>query len=234
MGEVIDLRRDDQEVPDDHSGEAQEHRTPTPAPDAIPGGAGPEAVVTDELPPFELGAPTLSCALEALLLLADEPQPARTLAEVTGRPEVEVEEALAELAMHYLADQRGFELRRVDTGWRLYTAAICRDLITRYVTDGRQSRLSQAALETLAIVAYRQPVSRSQVGAVRGVNPDGVIKTLQARGLISEATVEGDVGVTKFVTTDYFLDRMGLDSLSELPPIADHLPDLASLDELID
>jgi segregation and condensation protein B len=105
-------------------------------------------------------------------------------------------------------------------------------LITRYVTDGRQARLSQAALETLSIIAYRQPVSRSQVGAVRGVNPDGVIKTLQARGLIAENGEEA--GVTRFVTTDYFLDRMGLDSLSELPPIADHLPDLGSLDELID
>ncbi len=182
-----------------------------------------------------LGAPTLSAALEALLLLADEPQPAVTLAEVTGRPEAEVEQTLAELAMAYLADRRGIELRRGDSGWRFYTATTCRDLITRYVTDGRQAKLSQAALETLAIIAYRQPVSRSQVGAVRGVNPDGVIKTLQARGLISEATAdEGPGGVTRFITTDYFLDRMGLDSLTELPPIADHLPDLGSLDDLID
>ena len=187
-----------------------------------------------DLPVVELGAPSLSAALEALLLLADEPQPAMLLAEITGRPEHEVEETLAELAMQYLADERGIELRRSDSGWRFYTATICRELITRYVTDGRQSKLSQAALETLAIVAYRQPVSRSQVGAVRGVNPDGVIKTLQARGLIAEASQDGQAGITKFVTTDYFLDRMGLDSLTELPPIADHLPDLESLDDLID
>lgn len=186
------------------------------------------------LPEFDLGAPSLSAALEALLLLADEPTPAIQLAEVTGRPEPEVEATLAELAMQYVADGRGIELRRSDSGWRFYTATICRDLITRYVTDGRQSKLSQAALETLAIVAYRQPVSRSQVGAIRGVNPDGVIKTLHARGLIAEASAGPEGGVTTFVTTDYFLDRMGIDSVSELPPIADHLPDLESLDDLID
>lgn len=191
-----------------------------------------ETEPTDVEAPPELGAPSLAAALEALLLLADEPQPALLLAEITARPEAEVEEQLATLAMQYLADERGIELRRTDSGWRFYTATSCRELITRYVTDGRQARLSQAALETLSIIAYRQPVSRSQVGAVRGVNPDGVIKTLQARGLIAEATQ--DTGVTKFVTTDYFLDRMGLDSLTELPPIADHLPDLGSLDELID
>ncbi|MEI2717796.1 MAG: SMC-Scp complex subunit ScpB [Candidatus Nanopelagicales bacterium] len=196
-----------------------------PTEQSNPAGSTP----TRELP---LGAPSLSAALEALLLLADEPQPAVMLAEVVGRPEVEVESCLAELAMQYLGDGRGIELRRVDSGWRFYTAASCRELITRYVTDGRQSRLSQAALETLAIIAYRQPVSRAQVGAVRGVNPDGVIKTLQARGLITEES--GGEHVTRFVTTDYFLDRMGLDSLSELPPIADHLPDLGSLDDLID
>ena len=211
MGDVIDLRAEEAE-------EAEEMVA--------------ETEPTDVEAPPELGAPSLAAALEALLLLADEPQPALLLAEITARPEAEVEEQLATLAMQYLADERGIELRRTDSGWRFYTATSCRELITRYVTDGRQARLSQAALETLSIIAYRQPVSRSQVGAVRGVNPDGVIKTLQARGLIAEATQ--DTGVTKFVTTDYFLDRMGLDSLTELPPIADHLPDLGSLDELID
>ncbi len=211
MGDVIDLRAEEAEEAEEMAAETEP---------------------TDVEAPPELGAPSLAAALEALLLLADEPQPALLLAEITARPEAEVEEQLATLAMQYLADERGIELRRTDSGWRFYTATSCRELITRYVTDGRQARLSQAALETLSIIAYRQPVSRSQVGAVRGVNPDGVIKTLQARGLIAEATQ--DTGVTKFVTTDYFLDRMGLDSLTELPPIADHLPDLGSLDELID
>ena len=214
MTDVIDLR-------DDREADAEE------APET-------QTDAQEDPPPVELGAPTLSAALEALLLLADEPRPALHLAEITGRPEAEVEQTLAELAMQYLADGRGIELRRVDAGWRFYTAASCRELITRYVTDGRQSRLSQAALETLAIIAYRQPVTRSQVGAIRGVNPDGVIKTLHARGLITEFTAEDEPGgVTRFVTTDYFLDRMGLDSLTELPPIADHLPDLGSLDDLL-
>lgn len=228
MGDVIDLRAEDGTT-EEGATEKVDELTPPPA--AVDAEAVPDSEPDSE-PLLELGAPSLAAALEALLLLADEPQPALVLAEITGRPEAEVEEQLATLAMQYLADERGIELRRTDSGWRLYTATACRELITRYVTDGRQARLSQAALETLSIIAYRQPVSRSQVGAVRGVNPDGVIKTLQARGLIAEATQ--DTGVTKFVTTDYFLDRMGLDSLSELPPIADHLPDLGSLDELID
>lgn len=226
MGDLIDLRGG----PDDDlaaAGAAVDESTSAVAADV--GEELDETSATEALP---LGAPSLSAALEALLLLADEPQPALFLAEVVGRPEAEVEQELAQLALRYLTEERGIELRRVDTGWRFYTAASCRELITRYVTDGRQSRLSPAALETLAIVAYRQPVTRSQVGAVRGVSPDGVLKTLQARGLITEASQ--DAGITHFVTTPYFLDRMGLDSLTELPPIADHLPDLASLDELVD
>lgn len=180
----------------------------------------------------ELGAPTLAAALEALLLLSEEPHTPLSLAEIVRRPQAEVEDQLHRLAQEYLEQGRGFELRQTDTGWRFYTSAQCRDLVTRFVTDGRQSKLSQAALETLAIVAYRQPVTRSQVGAVRGVNPDGVIKTLQARGLIAEVTEDG--AVAHFVTTPYFLDRMGLSSLAELPPIAQHLPELDSLDDILD
>lgn len=197
------------------------------------GGEDPGSAPVDEIPQ-DLGAPSLTAALEALLLLADEPQLPMTLAEITGRPELEVEATLAELSVQYLAQGRGIELRRVDTGWRFYTAESCRELVTRYVTDGRQARLSQAALETLAIVAYRQPVTRAQVGAVRGVNADGVIKTLMARGLIEEAGGDEHSIATHFVTTPYFLDRMGMASLAELPLIADHLPDLSALDELID
>lgn len=226
MGDVIDLRGEQ-----DHTDAGAEGNALVDAP-AVPGESGADTPGEDSLEAQPLGAPSLAAALEALLLLADEPQPAVVLAEVTGRPEGEIEQELAQLALRYLTEERGIELRRVDTGWRFYTAASCRELITRYVTDGRQSRLSPAALETLAIVAYRQPVTRSQVGAVRGVSPDGVLKTLQSRGLIAEASQ--DAGITHFVTTAYFLDRMGLDSLDDLPPIADHLPDLASLDDLVD
>jgi segregation and condensation protein B len=185
--------------------------------------------VTD---PPELGAPSLAAALEALLLLSEEPLTPIALAELVGRPVHDVEQQLHDLAAQYRDQQRGFELRNTDSGWRFYTAAECRELVTRFVTDGRQAKLSQAALETLAIVAYRQPVTRSQVGAVRGVNPDGVLKTLVARGLITESVTEGMAA--EFATTPYFLDRMGMASLAELPPIADHLPNLDSLDELLD
>ena len=182
--------------------------------------------------PRGLGAPSLSAALEALLLLSEEPLTPLALAELVVRPVDEVEQQLHDLAAEYVEQQRGFELRNTDSGWRFYTAAECRELVTRFVTDGRQARLSQAALETLAIVAYRQPVTRSQVGAVRGVNPDGVLKTLIARGLVTETATDGMAA--EFTTTPYFLDRMGMASLSELPPIADHLPSLDSLDELLD
>ncbi len=180
----------------------------------------------------ELGAPSLAAALEALLLISEEPLSPLALAELVGQPQPEVEQQLHELANQYLAEGRGFELRATDAGWRYYTSAECRDLVTRFVTDGRQAKLSQAALETLAIVAYRQPVTRSQVGAVRGVNPDGVLKTLAARGLISESAEQDSIA--HFETTPYFLDRMGIASLAELPPIAERLPDLDSLDDLLD
>ena len=180
----------------------------------------------------ELGAPSLAAALEALLLISEEPLTPLALAELVGKPQPEVEQQLLDLARQYVSEGRGFELRDTDAGWRFYTSAQCQDLVTRFVTDGRQAKLSQAALETLAIVAYRQPVTRSQVGAVRGVNPDGVLKTLVARGLIVESAEQDSI--THFETTTYFLDRMGIASLAELPPIAEHLPDLDSLDDLLD
>ncbi len=180
----------------------------------------------------ELGAPSLAAALEALLLISEEPLTPLALAELVGKPQPEVEQQLLDLAEQYVSEGRGFELRDTDAGWRFYTSAQCQDLVTRFVTDGRQAKLSQAALETLAIVAYRQPVTRSQVGAVRGVNPDGVLKTLVARGLIVESAEQDSI--THFETTTYFLDRMGIASLAELPPIAEHLPDLDSLDDLLD
>jgi len=193
-----------------------------------------EIAVEPDISEPTLGAPTLAAALEALLLITDEPMTSISLAEITATPEAEIVVQLTELALGYRAQGRGFELRQVSAGWRFYTAIECRDLVTRYVTDGRQSKLSQAALETLAIVAYRQPVTRNQVGAVRGVNADGVLKTLQSRGLINQDVEDADGAAAHFVTTDYFLDRMGLASLDELPPIADHLPDFGALDEFLD
>jgi len=181
-----------------------------------------------------LGAPDLRAALEALLLLADEPMNVMTLAEATRRPVEEVESAVRELAAEYTDQGRGFDLREVAGGWRYYTRAECSPLIERWVLDGQQARLTQASLETLAVIAYQQPVSRGRVSAVRGVNVDGVIKTLLTRGLIEEAGHDGESGSILYRTTSYFLERLGASSLDELPPLAEHLPDLGDLEEVLD
>jgi segregation and condensation protein B len=181
-----------------------------------------------------LGAPSLHAALEALLLLADEPMNVMTLAQATRRPVEEVESAVRELATEYTEQGRGFDLREVAGGWRYYTRAQCSPLIERWVLDGQQARLTQASLETLAVIAYQQPVSRGRVSAVRGVNVDGVIKTLVTRGLIEEAGHDGESGSILYRTTSYFLERLGASSLDELPPLAEHLPDLGDLEEVLD
>ena len=180
-----------------------------------------------------LGAPSLSAAIEALLLLADEPLSAVELAQVTRSPEPDVNEVLASLSREYTEAMRGFDLREVAGGWRFYTRAQCSPLIERWVVDGQQARLTQAALETLSVIAYRQPVTRGRVSAVRGVNVDGVIKTLLTRGLIEEAGTEHESGAIFYKTTSYFLERMGIASLEDLPPLAEHLPDLADLDAVL-
>ena len=168
--------------------------------------------------------------LEALLLLAAEPVSDFELAQAVGVPESVVSETLAELVAFYDETGRGFELRQVAGGWRYYTREEHADLITRYVTEGQQSKLSQAALETLAVVAYTQPISRGRVSAVRGVNVDGVMRTLVARGLIEEAGHDPESGALLFATTSYFLERMGLQSLDDLPPLAPQLPEVEELE----
>lgn len=181
-----------------------------------------------------LGAPSLAAALEALLLLADEPLTARDLAQITRMPETEVDATLRDLARQYTDAIRGFDLREVAGGWRFYTRSECSPLIERWVIDGQQARLTQAALETLSVIAYRQPVTRGRVSAVRGVNVDGVIKTLLTRGLIEEAGTEHESGAIFYKTTSFFLERMGIASLEDLPPLAEHLPDLADLDAVLE
>jgi segregation and condensation protein B len=169
-------------------------------------------------------------ALEALLLLAAEPVTEFELAQAVGVPESEVAETLTELVAFYTETGRGFELRQVAGGWRYYTREEYADLITRSVVEGQQSRLSQAALETLAVVAYTQPISRARVSAVRGVNVDGVMRTLVARGLIEEAGHDPESGAVLFTTTSYFLERMGLKTLEDLPPLAPQLPEVEELE----
>ena len=169
-------------------------------------------------------------AVEALLLLAAEPVTEFELAQAVGVPESVVAETLTELVAFYTETGRGFELRQVAGGWRYYTREEYADLITRSVVEGQQSRLSQAALETLAVVAYTQPISRARVSAVRGVNVDGVMRTLLARGLIEEAGHDPESGAVLFTTTSYFLERMGLRTLEDLPPLAPQLPEVEELE----
>jgi segregation and condensation protein B len=170
-------------------------------------------------------APGLRASLEAIMLVADEPVSEVVIAQVLERPRAEVAAALRELAASYAADQRGFDLREVAGGWRFYTREECAPVVERFVSDGQEVRLTQAALETLAVVAYRQPVSRARVSAVRGVNCDGVIRTLVLRGLVEEAGTDSETGAILFATTAYFLERLGLPGLDALPELAPFLPD---------
>jgi segregation and condensation protein B len=174
--------------------------------------------------------PTLSASIEAVLLVVDEPVSEVTLAQVLERPRQEVASVLRDLATEYTTQGRGFDLREIAGGWRLYTRAGCAPIVERFVRDGQQARLTQAALETLAVVAYRQPVSRSRVSAIRGVNCDGVMRTLTTRGLVEEAGIDIETGATLYRTTSYFLERLGMSSVSELPPLAPFLPDVGDVD----
>jgi segregation and condensation protein B len=167
----------------------------------------------------------LRASLEAILLVADEPVPAVVLAQVLERPRNEVAAELRDLAAAYTAEGRGFELREVAGGWRFYTREDYAPLVERFVSDGQEVRLTQAALETLAVVAYRQPVSRARVSAVRGVNCDGVMRTLVLRGLVEEAGTDSETNAILYRTTGYFLERLGLASLDDLPDLAPFLPE---------
>jgi len=184
-----------------------------------------EPTPSNPAPDEQPAAPGLNACLEAILLVADEPVPTVVLAQVLEQPRNEVAAALRELAEEYTAQGRGFDLREIAGGWRFYTREDCAALVERFVTDGQEVRLTQAALETLAVVAYRQPVSRARVSAVRGVNCDGVMRTLTLRGLVEEAGTDPETSAILYRTTVYFLERMGLASLEDLPDLAPFLPE---------
>jgi segregation and condensation protein B len=173
-------------------------------------------------------------ALEAILLVVDEPADPTVLAQVLTTPEPEILAALRLLQGEYDEAGRGFELREIAGGWRLYTRAQYASYVERFVLEGQQARLTQAALETLAVVAYRQPVSRTRVSAVRGVNVDGVMRTLVSRGLVEEAGADHESGAILYRTSPYFLERLGLGDLTELPNLADLLPESTTIDALED
>jgi segregation and condensation protein B len=170
--------------------------------------------------------------LEALLLVVDTPVSAESLGSATEQPVHYVTETLRRMAAGYAARDSGIDLREAGGGWRMYTRSRFAPYVERLLLDGARSKLTRAALETLAVVAYRQPVTRARVSAVRGVNVDAVIRTLVARGLITEAGTDSDSGATTFATTELFLERLGLASLTELPDIAPLLPDVDVIDDL--
>lgn len=172
----------------------------------------------------------LAPAIEAVLMVVDEPVATVTLAQVLQHPEDAVAAACIQLAAEYSEQGRGFVLRQVAGGWRYYSSPRYAEIVQRFVLDGQHARLTQAALETLAVVAYRQPVSRSRVSAVRGVNVDGVMRTLLARGLVEECGTDGESGAHLYQTTGYFLERLGAASLADLPELAPYLPDLETLE----
>lgn len=172
-------------------------------------------------------------SLEAILMVADQPLDAAALATAVGHPVEEVSGALAALRSEYDEQRRGFELRPVAGGWRFYTREEFAGVVESFVLDGQQARLTQAALETLAVVAYKQPVTRGRVSAIRGVNVDGVIRTLLARGLVEEAGQDGEHGAALYRTTGYFLERIGISSLDELPELAPYLPEMDELEDAL-
>jgi segregation and condensation protein B len=180
-----------------------------------------------------LGVPlaALRPSLEAVLMVADQPLDAVALATAVGYPVEEVVSELQLLAEEYDEQGRGFELRNVAGGWRYYTREQYAAVVEGFVLEGQQARLTQAALETLAVVAYKQPVSRARVSAIRGVNVDGVMRTLVTRGLVEEAGQDESTGAHLYRTTSYFLERIGVQSIEELPELAPYLPDLADLED---
>lgn len=176
--------------------------------------------------------PDVRQALEAILFVADEPVPLQTIARVLERDEEVVAAELQAMADEHAAEGRGTVVREVGGGWRLYTAPEAAPVVERLVADGRRGRLTQAALETLAVVAYRQPVARQDVSDIRGVDADASLRTLVQRGLVEE--VGRDPGPGKAIlygTTTEFLEQLGLRSLDDLPPLTDHLPDAPAPDE---
>ena len=182
-----------------------------------------------ERPPLPEDVP-LHVGVEAIMLVVDEPVSPEVIAMALQIPATLVLAALERLSGEYVSQGRGFELRQVAGGWRLYTRPDCAAFVERFVLDGQQTRLTQAALETLAVVAYRQPVSRGRISNIRGVNVDGVMRTLVSRGLVAEAGSDPTSGAVLYRTTDYFLERLGINDVTQLPSLAPLLPDIELLE----
>ncbi|MCX4098287.1 SMC-Scp complex subunit ScpB [Nocardia sp. alder85J] len=203
--------------------------TDQPGNEPLPDADEPEAApVTPDI----LDEPEFRSALEAMLLVVDAPAPTELLAAALGDAVSRVESTLREMSAELTARGSGIDLRFVGDGWRYYTRTDYAPYVERMLLDGSRSKLTRAALETLAVIAYRQPVTRARVSAVRGVNVDGVIRTLVARGLIAEAGADPETNGTMYVTTELFLERIGLASLTDLPALAPLLPGVDLIDEI--
>jgi len=172
-------------------------------------------------------------ALEAILMVVDEPISEVILAQIIERPTEEIRSALLELADSYQNEERGFELKEIAGGWRFYSHPDLAPMVEKFVLDGQSAKLTQAALETLAVIAYKQPVSSARVSAIRGVNVEAVMKTLLTRGLVEESGVENETVAILYRTTSYFLEKIGLNSVADLPALAPFLPDVDGLDEIL-
>jgi segregation and condensation protein B len=206
-----------------------DHVPPTelaPPTELVPPSA--EAVTVDEPIPPAARRP----GLEAVLFLADEPVEVSLLAELVDATPAEVEQELEELARAHVAAGSGIEVRRAAGGWRLYTSPPAAPVVRRFALLGRTGRLTQAALETLAVIAYKQPITRQAVSDIRGVNADGAVRSLVARGFVNEVGRDPGPGqAVLYGTTTTLLERLGLDSLDELPPLTEYLPEAPAPDE---
>lgn len=164
--------------------------------------------------------------VEAVLHVSDEPVEARSLAATLGFTEEKVAIALETIRSGLQSRGAGTELRAVAGGWRLFTTSEVADFVELFVRDGQIARLTQASLETLAVIAYKQPVTRARISAIRGVNVDSVVKTLENRGLIQVLSIDSESGALLYGTTDLFLEKLGINAISDLPDISQHIPDL--------
>ena len=196
--------------------------------------ADPELELEDVDESGELDDATLASALEAVLLIVDTPASDEQLASAVGSSVARVRAALNRMAAELTERRSGIDLRYAGDGWRFYTRTAYAPYVERLLLDGARSKLTRAALETLAVIAYRQPLTRARVSAVRGVNVDGVMRTLLARGLISEAGTDPETNGTMYCTTELFLERLGLASLGDLPELAPLLPGVDLIDEISD
>ncbi|WP_329794214.1 SMC-Scp complex subunit ScpB [Lentzea sp. DG1S-22] len=194
--------------------------------------AAPDEAIEDSGLPDLTDDATFEAALESVLLVVDSPIAEDQLSSALEQPVKRVKTALRRLSSRYTESGSGIDLRRAGDGWRFYTRDRFAPFVEKLLLDGQRAKLTRAALETLAVIAYRQPVTRARIAAVRGVNVDGVIRTLVARGLIEETGTDSDTGGILYRTTELFLERLGLSSLHDLPPIAPLLPEVDAIDDV--